>query len=97
MEKEKLGGTSVCKNNQSANTQTKNQTEVNLDEKNLLGPKESDKEASSIQPSWVELANQRSKRLSQLLNEDVKETNSQVKARCHCYVSIFKNYNVLYL
>lgn len=95
MEKEKLGGTSVCKNNQSANTQTKNQTEVNLDEKNLLVPKESDKEASSIQPSWVELANQRSKRLSQLLNEDVKETNSQVKARCHCY--IFKNYKVLYL
>lgn len=90
MEKQKLGGTSVCKNNQSANTQTKNQTEVNLDEKNLLGPKESDKEASSIQPSWVELANQRSKRLSQLLNEDVKETNSQVKARCHCYVSILK-------
>lgn len=97
MEKEKLGGTSVCKNNQSANTQTKNQTEVNLDEKNLLGPKESDKEASSIQPSWVELANQKSKRLSQLLNEDVKETNSQVKARCHRYVSIFKNYKVLYL
>ena len=96
MEKEKLGGTSVCKNNQSANTQTKNQTEANLAEKNLLGPKESDKEASSMQPSWVELANQRSKRLSQLLNEDVKETNSQVKATCHCYVNIFKNYNVLY-
>lgn len=97
MEKEKIGTTSVCKNNQSANTQRENQTEVNLDEKNLLSPKESDKEASSIQPSWVELANQRSKRLSQLLNEDVKETNSQVKARCHCYVSIFKNCKVLYL
>ena len=89
MESEKIVETVAAQEGESVNVQISNgcvsQTEFKVSALNCLeknvpsGAKACDKEESSGQPAWIELANKRSKRLSQLIDEGVKE-ESQVKA-----------------